>query len=86
MPSAAFLHVAQTGRRVSLMASDLSRLGEVFGVAKRCYRVIMFNFWVTIVVDSSGIVFNIIAALIHVGSELAFIPTSARLFRCLMRS
>ena len=73
---------------VTLMTSDLSRLLEVLGISKRCYRVIMFNFWGTIVVDTIGIVFAffgmlapIIAALIHVGSELAFIMNSARLFQ-----
>ena len=73
---------------ITLMTSDLSRLVEVFGIAKRCYRVIMFNFWGTIAVDTLGIVLAffgllapIMAALIHVGSELAFILNSARLFR-----
>jgi heavy metal translocating P-type ATPase len=73
---------------VTLMTSDLSRLVEVLAISKRCYRVIMFNFWGTIVVDAIGIVLAffgmlapIIAALIHVGSELAFILNSARLFR-----
>jgi P-type E1-E2 ATPase len=72
---------------VTLMTSDLSRLPEVFDIAKRCYRVIMFNFWGTILVDTVGIVLAffgllapIIAALIHVGSELMFIMNSARLF------
>jgi len=48
----------------------------------------MFNFWGTIMVDTLGIglaffglLAPIIAALIHVGSELAFILNSARLFR-----
>jgi cation transport ATPase len=47
----------------------------------------MFNFWGTIAVDTLGIVLAflgllapIVAALIHVGSELAFILNSARLF------
>jgi heavy metal translocating P-type ATPase len=73
---------------VTLMTSDLSRLVEVLAISKRCYRVIMFNFWGTIGVDTVGIVLAffgllapIIAALIHVGSELAFILNSARLFR-----
>jgi Cd2+/Zn2+-exporting ATPase/Cu+-exporting ATPase len=73
---------------ITLMTSDLSRLAEVFGIAKRCYRVIMFNFWGTITVDTIGIVLAfcgllapIVAALIHVGSELAFILNSARLFQ-----
>lgn len=73
---------------VTLMTSDLSRLVEVFAISKRCHRIIMFNFWGTILVDTVGIVLAffgmlapIIAALIHVGSELAFILNSARLFR-----
>jgi heavy metal translocating P-type ATPase len=73
---------------VTLMTSDLSRLVEVLAISKRCYRVIMFNFWGTILVDTAGIslaffgmLAPIIAALIHVGSELAFILNSARLFR-----
>src|SRR6266404_3845715 len=73
---------------VTLMTSDLSRLVEVLAISKRCYRVIMFNFWGTIGVDTVGIVLAffgmlapIIAALIHVGSELAFILNSARLFQ-----
>jgi heavy metal translocating P-type ATPase len=72
---------------VTLMTSDLSRLPEVFDIAKRCYRVILFNFWGTILVDTVGIALAffgllapIIAALIHVGSELTFILNSARLF------
>jgi Cd2+/Zn2+-exporting ATPase/Cu+-exporting ATPase len=78
---------------ITLMTSDLSRLTEVFGIAKRCYRIIIFNFWGTIVVDTLGIALAffgllapIIAALIHVGSELAFILNSARLFRSSLRS
>jgi heavy metal translocating P-type ATPase len=72
---------------VTLMTSDLSRLLEVLAISRRCYRVIMFNFWGTIGVDTVGIVLAffgmlapIAAALIHVGSELAFILNSARLF------
>jgi heavy metal translocating P-type ATPase len=73
---------------VTLMTNDLSRLLEVLAISKRCYGVIMFNFWGTILVDTAGIALAffgllapILAALIHVGSELAFILNSARLFR-----
>ena len=73
---------------VILMTSDLSRLREAFAISLRCRRVIMFNFWGTITVDTLGIALAfagyltpIIAALVHVGSELAFILNSARLFR-----
>ncbi len=41
---------------VTLMTSDLSRLVEVLAISRRCYRVIMFNFWGTISVDTAGIV------------------------------
>jgi len=78
---------------ITLMTGDLSRLTEVLRIARRCYRVIMFNFWGTIVVDSLGIglaffgfLAPILAALIHVGSELAFILNSARLFRSPVQS
>jgi Cd2+/Zn2+-exporting ATPase/Cu+-exporting ATPase len=80
--------VALESADVTLMTSDLSRLVEVLALSKRCYAVIMFNFWGTIVVDAAGIVLAflgllspIVAALIHVGSELMFILNSARLFR-----
>ena len=80
--------VAVESADVILMTSDLSRLEEVFAISRRCYGVIMFNFWGTILVDAIGIALAcvgllspILAALIHVGSELAFILNSARLFR-----
>ena len=57
-------------------------------ISRQCFKVIIFNFWGTILVDTAGIAlafFSIInplvAALIHVGSETAFILNSARLFR-----
>jgi P-type Cu+ transporter len=78
---------------ITLMTSDLMRLNELIGIAKRCYRVIMFNFWGTIVVDTLGIALvffgllaPVVAALIHVGSELAFILNSARFFRSSIHS
>ncbi|MGH7968312.1 MAG: heavy metal translocating P-type ATPase, partial [Limisphaerales bacterium] len=40
---------------VTLMTSDLSRLVEVLTISRRCYRVILFNFWGTIAVDTAGI-------------------------------
>mgnify|MGYP002623811017 FL=1 len=73
---------------VALMTGHLGRLVDLFAISKRCYRVILFNFWGTIVVDAIGIglactgnLTPILAALIHVGSELGFILNSARLFR-----
>jgi P-type E1-E2 ATPase len=73
---------------ITLMTSDLKRLVELFEIAKRCYGAIMFNFWGTLIVDALGMLLAflgllapIVAALIHVSSELAFILNSARLFR-----
>jgi len=70
------------------MTSGLLRLVEVLAINKRCYRVIMFHFGGTIVADTAGIALAffgllapISAALIHFGSELAFILNSAHLFR-----
>ena len=80
--------VALESADVTLMTSNLSRLLEVLTIARRCHAVIMFNFWGTILIDTAGIVLAffgqlspIVAALIHVGSELTFILNSARLFR-----
>lgn len=80
--------VALESADVTLMTSHLSRLLDVLAISKRCYRVIMFNFWGTVIVDTIGIALAffgqlapIVAALIHVISELAFILNSARLFR-----
>lgn len=80
--------VALESADVILMTSDLSRLLEVLVISRRCYRVILFNFLGTILVDTVGIVLAcfgylspILAALIHVSSELAFILNSARLLR-----
>src|SRR5204862_912818 len=68
---------------VTLMTGDLSRLVEVLDLSKRCRRVILFNFWGTVLVDSVGmglaffgLLAPLAAALIHVGSELAFILNS----------
>src|SRR3984893_14409220 len=72
---------------ITLMTSDLSRLPEVFGIGKRCCRVQLVNMWGSMLVDRVGSVLAffgllapIVAALIHVGSELTFILNSARLF------
>ena len=71
-----------------LTTNSLSKIVEAIMISRQCFRVIMFNFWGTILVDTTGILlafFSVInplaAALIHVGSELGFILNSARLFR-----
>lgn len=72
---------------VVLISNNLLRLVDTLRIARRCRRVIYFNFVGTVLVDSigmlcaaMGLLNPLVAALIHVGSELAFIANSARLF------
>jgi cation transport ATPase len=78
--------VAQESADVVLIGSDLSKLVETLQVARRCRRTILQNFVGTLVVDSIGVgmaafgLLNpLLAAFIHVSSELVFILNSARL-------
>lgn len=78
--------VAQESADVVLIGSDLSKLVVTLQVARRCRRTIMQNFVGTLVVDSIGVgmaafgLLNpLLAAFIHVSSELVFILNSARL-------
>ena len=59
---------------------------ETLQIARRCRRIIWFNFAGTLLVDSLGmglaafgLLNPLLAAFIHVSSELAFILNSARL-------
>jgi heavy metal translocating P-type ATPase len=78
--------VARESADVILIGSDLSRLVETLRVARRCRGIIMQNFAGTLIVDSIGVgmaalgLLNpLLAAFIHVSSELAFILNSTRL-------
>jgi heavy metal translocating P-type ATPase len=78
--------VAQESADVVLIGSDLSKLVETLRIARRCRRTILQNFVGTLVVDSIGVgmasfgLLNpLLAAFIHVSSELVFILNSARL-------
>ena len=78
--------VARESADVILIGSDLSKLIETFRTVQRCRRTIMQNFVGTLVVDSIGIglaafgfLNPLLAAFIHVSSEMAFILNSARL-------
>src|SRR6202047_3423971 len=78
--------VARESADVILIGSDLSKLVETLRVARRCRGIIMQNFVGTLVVDSAGVgmaacgLLNpLLAAFIHVTSELAFILNSTRL-------
>jgi len=61
-------------------------VAEVIGIARRCHRIIMTNFAGTLGVDAVGVALAafgylnpVLAALIHVTSEMVFILNSARL-------
>ncbi len=78
--------VARESADVILIGSDLSRLVETLRVARRCRGIIMQNFVGTLIVDSVGVglaavgyLNPLLAAFIHVTSELAFILNSTRL-------
>jgi heavy metal translocating P-type ATPase len=78
--------VARESADVILIGSDLSKLVEALRVARRCRGIIMQNFVGTLVVDSIGVgmaalgfLNPLLAAFIHVTSELAFILNSTRL-------
>jgi heavy metal translocating P-type ATPase len=78
--------VARESASVLLLGDDLTRLAELLKIARQCHRIIMTNFFGTIAVDAVGVglaafgILNpILAALIHVTSEMAFILNSARL-------
>ncbi len=80
--------VARETAGVVLLGDDLLKLVQTLRVARRARRIIRFNFAGTLAVDLIGVVLAALghlpppaAALIHVGSELAFIFNSARLLR-----
>ncbi|NNG37117.1 cadmium-translocating P-type ATPase [Nakamurella sp. DB0629] len=78
--------IARESADIVLISSDLNDLTHTVHVACRARRIVMFNFVGTIAVDllgmglaAFGILGPVIAAIIHVGSETAFILNSARL-------
>jgi P-type E1-E2 ATPase len=78
--------VARESADVVLLGNDLSRFVETVRIARRMRRIVVQNFVGTITVDSVGIllaavgVLNpLLAAFIHVASELTFILNSTRM-------
>jgi heavy metal translocating P-type ATPase len=78
--------VARESADVILIGSDLSKLVDTLRIARRCRGIIMQNFVGTLVVDSIGVgmaafgfLNPLLAAFIHVTSELTFILNSTRL-------
>jgi len=78
--------VARESSDVVLLGNDLLKFVETVRIARRCRRVILTNFTGTLLVDGAGVglaavgLLNpLLAAFIHVSSEMAFILNSARL-------
>jgi Cd2+/Zn2+-exporting ATPase/Cu+-exporting ATPase len=85
--------VAQESADVVLLGNDLERFVDTLAVARRTRGIIWQNFAGTIGIDTLGIVLAgfgflnpLLAAAIHVGSELAFILNAARLLPAPQRS
>jgi len=78
--------IARESANVLLLGNDLLKVVEVIKIARRCHRIIMTNFVGTLGVDAAGVALAafgflnpVLAALIHVTSEMVFILNSARL-------
>ena len=78
--------VARESANVVLLGNDLLKFVETLRIARRCRRIIMQDFVGTVLVDGVGVglaafgfLNPLLAAFIHVSSELAFILNSARL-------
>ena len=78
--------LARHSAGVLLLGDDLVDCAQLLATARRCRRIILFNFAGTLVVDALGVLLAamsiltpVLAAVIHVSSELAFILNSARL-------
>ena len=78
--------VARESADVVLLGNDLLKLVEALRIARRCRGIILQNFAGTLVVDALGMLLAafsflnpLLAAFIHVSSELLFILNSTRL-------
>ncbi|MBX9638529.1 MAG: heavy metal translocating P-type ATPase, partial [Mycobacteriaceae bacterium] len=78
--------VARESADIVLIGNDLAKFVETVRIARWCRRIIMTNFVGTVAVDTVGVglaaigLLNpLLAALIHVVSELVFLLNSARL-------
>jgi heavy metal translocating P-type ATPase len=78
--------VARESADIVLIGNDLSKFVETVRIARKCRSIIYQNFYGTLAVDMVGIVLAslgflnpLLAAFIHVTSELTFILNSTRL-------
>jgi heavy metal translocating P-type ATPase len=85
--------VARESADVVLLSNDLSKFVDTVRIARRAQGIIRFNFVGTLVVDvigvglaAVGLLNPLLAAFIHVASELTFILNSARLLPASVRT
>lgn len=85
--------VARESADVVLLGNDLTKFAETLNIARRTRGIIWTNFVGTLAVDALGIALAafgllnpLLAAFIHVASELTFILNSARLLPRFSRS
>jgi P-type E1-E2 ATPase len=78
--------VAQESADVVLIGNNLLKVADTLRIARRCRGIILQNFYGTLAVDAAGMVLAgfgfltpLLAAFIHVASELTFIVNSTRL-------
>jgi len=78
--------VARESADVVLIGNDLAKFVETVRIAKNCRRIILQNFYGTLIVDTigiglaaAGLLNPLLATFIHVASELTFILNSTRL-------
>jgi P-type E1-E2 ATPase len=78
--------VARESADVVLIGNDLQKFVETVRIARRCRAIIFQNFYGTLIVDAigigmaaAGLLNPLLAAFIHVASELTFILNSTRL-------
>jgi heavy metal translocating P-type ATPase len=78
--------VARESADVVLIGNDLMKFVETVRVARNCRTIILENFYGTLIVDTigiglaaAGLLNPLLAAFIHVASELTFILNSTRL-------
>jgi Cd2+/Zn2+-exporting ATPase/Cu+-exporting ATPase len=85
--------VARESADIVLLGNDLLKFFETLRLARRARGIILQNFTGTIAIDGLGVVLAafglispLLAAFIHVVSELAFILNSARLLPAVVKS
>jgi heavy metal translocating P-type ATPase len=78
--------VARECADIVLIGNDLEKFVETVRIARRCRAIIFQNFYGTLIVDTigigmaaAGLLNPLLAAFIHVASELTFILNSTRL-------